>query len=179
MKRARQGQPTDLYLRLVRDESEKMVRLNRVVEFFIRTFGEGWKLVLERRGVISEDSTCRWIYRQQIPRWSTLNMLEDYAAQIGFVPAPRKGRQARTKPRRSVAATAPETAQDRALRALGGEIPALENRDIARPQVPHFPCDPPISSIPVSISPTTSSLNKDQAVQLDFLSALSPNDLPK
>ena len=172
MKRARPGQPSDLFLRLVRDEAEKVVRLDRVVEFFIRMFGESWKLILEKRGVISEDSTCRWIYRQQIPRWSTLNMLEDSAARLGFVPAPRKGRQARAKARRRVPATASDTAQHRALRAL-------ENRDIASPQVPSFPCDPPISSTRVSTSPSAPSLNKVDSQQLDFLSSLNPSDLQK
>lgn len=177
--RPRPGQRPELYQRLVRQEAEKVVRVERVIEFFIRQLGVGWKRILHKRGVISEDSTARWVCRQQIPRWPTINALEDYAATIGFVSAPRKGRQARAKARQRVAVVPHQTTQDRVRSALASTTPGLENRDIASPQVPAPPTGPQNFEPPVSISPATSSLNKDQAVQLDFLSSLSPNDIQK
>lgn len=177
--RPRPGQRTELYQRLVREEAEKLVRFNRLVEFFTRTIGPGWKRVLHRRGIISEDSTGRWLFRQQVPRWVSINKLEDHAATMGFVPGPRKGHQARVAARRSVPVAAAESAQDRARRALSVSTPALENRDIAADGATTPPIFTATHEPPVSISCNDSSLNKDYVQQLDFLSSLSPNDLQK
>jgi hypothetical protein len=156
-----------------------MVRFKRLVEFFNRSLGVGWKRILHKRGIMSEDSTARWMFNQQLPRWVSLNKLEDHAATMGFVPGPRKGRQARAAARRSVPVAAAESAHDRALRALSGEAQPLENWDIAAAVGPPPSNFLPTSRPSVSISPDPVSLNKDQAVQLDFLSSLSPNDLQK
>ena len=177
--RPRPGQRTELYQRLIREEAEKLVRFKRLVEFFTRTIGPGWKRVLHRRGVISEDSTARWLFRQQVPRWVSLNNLEDHAATMGFVSGPRKGRQARVAARRSVPVVAAESVQDRVRRALDVSTPHLENRDIAATNDTTPPSFTTTHEPPVSISRTDSSLNKNYVHQLDFLSSLSPNDLQK
>lgn len=179
MKRARPGQPSELFLRLVRDEAERMVRFKRLVEFFNRSLGVGWKRILHKRGVMSEDSTARWMFNQQLPRWVSINKLEDHAASMGFVPGARKGRQARSAARLTVPVAAAETARDRALRALASDSRALENRDIAPvagASSLNFQAIPPTQ---VSTSPSAPSLNKVDSQQLDFLSALSPNDIQK
>ena len=177
--RPRPGQRPELYQRLVRQEAEKVVRVERVIEFFIRQLGVGWKRILHKRGVISEDSTARWVCRQQIPRWPTINALEDYAATLGFVPAPRKGRQARAKPRQRVAVVPHQSTQDRVRSALASTTSGLENRDIASPQVHALSTGLQNFEQPVSISCNDSSLSKDYVQQLDFLNSLSPNDLQK
>jgi hypothetical protein len=175
--RARPEQKTALYLKLVREEAEKQARLDRVAAFFHKELGRSWRRVLHRRGVISEDSTARWVYRQQIPLWSNLHKVEDYAAAMGYITGRRRGRQTRVAPRRTVDVIAPQTAKDRTLQALSNTAQTLENRDI-----------PPTSShedlknlesgqSSVSITSTPSSLNKDTSLQLDFLTSLCPTDL--
>ena len=119
------------------------------------------------------------MFRQQVPRWVSLNNLEDHAATMGFVSGPRKGRQARVAARRSVPVVAAESVQDRVRRALDVSTPHLENRDIAATNDTTPPSFTTTHEPPVSISRTDSSLNKNYVHQLDFLSSLSPNDLQK
>ena len=179
MMRARPSQRTEVYLRLVSDEADRMARFNRIVQFFERSIGVGWRRILHKRKVMSEDSTARWVYKKQLPRWLSLDRLEDYAATMGFSAAPRLGRRPRISARRSVPTVAHQTVQDRVLRALEYKAPTLENRDMLADKTARRPDVLPTHRPPVSIGPLDSGLNKDFSEQLDFLSSLTPNDLQK